>query len=196
VSDRPEPIGRHFGKNNRERSALNRWPTREPRPSAFGRGGVSRTLIGDPSPGRREGSTSYPRHMGLHGPDSRLRPSQEIAPANEFTWELCVSHAAFSLRLLARGLCGPRLRIGHLRAVARELAFQLSRNSVSHHCVLFPTLGETDLAISASFPRWYAQQHIEPLSAIGISGMHWPTPESFSLRPTWRASRSKSLSAF
>jgi hypothetical protein len=41
---------------------------------------------------------------------------------------------------------------GHLRLVARELAFQLSSNSVSDHCVPFPTLGETDVASSRRFP--------------------------------------------
>ena len=47
---------------------------------------------------------------------------------------------------------GPDLAFGYLRLVVRELAFQLSSNSVSHHCVPFPTPGETDVAISRRFP--------------------------------------------
>jgi hypothetical protein len=90
-------------------------------------------------------------------------PSRLVATAAE---ERLNVRARFALRSLGRGLLGPICC--HLRLVARELAFQLSSNSVSDHCVPFPTLGETDVAMLASFSRWRAQQHIEPPSAIGV----------------------------
>src|SRR5262245_43539818 len=64
-------------------------------------------------------------------------------------------------------------------------------------CVLFMTLGETDLAKFASLFRWHTAAACRTRSAISVSRtVHRPTPKSFSLRSTWRGSGSERRSGF
>jgi hypothetical protein len=73
---------------------LNRWPTREPRPSTM-RGGVSRTLTGD-LPGRggfRPISLDALPYTDLTTANATASAVQKMRCVGELTMELCKRHA-------------------------------------------------------------------------------------------------------